>query len=451
MISDWTEFDRRTIQSTATRKQTIMKYKTPNLFLAGCFGIVACWLLSGGKIVAQDAVDRLLQRVEKIPEHLGTDGSCQVPSRLREPAPVRQLSYHPPVDVAQQLGDQAPVNDPDFSGRETLELDPHPFFPQPIGSGLTRNATAQARQKPLPQGEYLFDGDDHGRSVTVDKTWNVYGLDIEDTIAHFDTLDGRRLVSPSNRVAIYAPRFSAVRKVCNPGASYTATSPHQFEDEHQMLSARGTALTDATEQFEQLARHQAANHPSSFIDRTRGVLADNTTQLFGVRNSFSAFENLQIIRFGRFTSAESARLDVGMQSANVWQDNLGLQVVVDEVQPVVVKSVNQFREMESIDSDKNNNILRVVKIASTIAARPGDIVEFTIRFDNISSKKIGNITIIDNLTSRLEYVASSAESTHHADFITKPNSAGSSQLRWEIRDPIQPGKGGIVRFKCLVR
>ena len=140
-----------------------------------------------------------------------------------------------------------------------------------------------------------------------------------------------------------------------------------------------------------------------------------------------------------------------MQSANVWQDNLGLQVVVDKVQPVIAIDLKRVQEIETIDSDENNNILRVVKIASTIAARPGDIVEFTIRFDNISNKKIGNVTIIDNLTSRLEYVANSAESTHHADFVTKPNSVGSSRLRWEIRDPIQPGEGGIVRFKCLVR
>lgn len=426
-----------------------MKYNTPKFFLVSCFGIVACWLLSAADVGAQDAVERLLQRVEKIPGHLSSDESCQVPSLLRGPSPVKQMGYRAPVDVAQQLGDEPPINDPDFSGRETLQLDPRAFFPQPIGCCL--NEKKMPPHRPLPKGEYVFDGDDRGRPVTVDKTWNVYGLGVEDTVAHFDTLDGRRLVSPSNRVAIYAPRFSAVRKVSDLGESYASTTPRQFEDDRQTLSARGTAFTDATDQFEQLGRHQAANHPSSIIDQTRGVLADATTHLFGVRNSFSPFENLQIIRIGRFSSSESARLNIGMQSANVWQDNLGLQVVVDKVQPVIAKDVNRVQEIEAVKSDKNNNILRVIKIASTIAARPGDIVEFTIRFDNISNKKIGNVTLIDNLTSRLEYVANSAESTHHADFITKPNSAGSSKLRWEIRDPIQPGEGGIVRFKCMVR
>ena len=43
--------------------------------------------------------------------------------------------------------------------------------------------------------------------------WQVRGLEPEDTVAHFDTLDGRTLVEPSNRVYLYAPRFGSVRKV----------------------------------------------------------------------------------------------------------------------------------------------------------------------------------------------------------------------------------------------
>ena len=71
----------------------IMKYNTPRSLLFGCCGIVACWLLTATEIAAQDAVQRLLQRVEKIPDHLTSDESCQVPSLMREPTPVRQMGY----------------------------------------------------------------------------------------------------------------------------------------------------------------------------------------------------------------------------------------------------------------------------------------------------------------------------------------------------------------------
>ena len=125
-------------------------------------------------------------------------------------------------------------------------------------------------------------------------------------------------------------------------------------------------------------------------------------------------------------------------------------MAVKNIQPIIAKDVNRVQEIETIEAE-DNGILRVVKVASRIAARPGEIVEFTIRFDNLSSKKIGNVTLIDNLTSRLEYVEGSAESSHHAAFITERNEAGSLQLRWEIRDPLPKGEGGLIRFKCRVR
>jgi hypothetical protein len=61
------------------------------------------------------------------------------------------------------------------------------------------------------------------------------------------------------------------------------------------------------------------------------------------------------------------------------------------------------------------------------------------------------VTIVDNLTTRLEYVPESAKSSVDADFITQANDAGSLILRWEIRDPVKPGEGGILRFKVKVR
>jgi len=92
-----------------------------------------------------------------------------------------------------------------------------------------------------------------------------------------------------------------------------------------------------------------------------------------------------------------------------------------------------------------------VKLASRSAAQPGDIVEFTLRWDNVGSQVMGNVTIMDHLTTRLEYVEGSAKSDVAADFFAEPNPTGSAVLRWEIREPIAAGKGGILQFKCKVR
>ncbi len=68
---------------------------------------------------------------------------------------------------------------------------------------------------PWPEEEFLFDGGDTAPGVVVRQDWRVDGLNVEDTVAHFDTLDGRTLVTPSNRVCLYAPRFASVRRVDN--------------------------------------------------------------------------------------------------------------------------------------------------------------------------------------------------------------------------------------------
>jgi uncharacterized repeat protein (TIGR01451 family) len=92
-----------------------------------------------------------------------------------------------------------------------------------------------------------------------------------------------------------------------------------------------------------------------------------------------------------------------------------------------------------------------LKLASSGEGLPGEEIEFTLRFDNIGDQVIGNVTIADNLTTRLEYMPGSAKSSVNADFITEQNDVGSLVLRWEIKDPVKPGAGGVLRFKVKVR
>ena len=95
--------------------------------------------------------------------------------------------------------------------------------------------------------------------------------------------------------------------------------------------------------------------------------------------------------------------------------------------------------------------LRVVKVASKQNARPGETVDFTIRFDNVGDRVIGNVTVIDNLNTRLEYVPDSQECTVKAEFSVSDNEHESAVLRWEITEPMKVGTGGVIRFQCRVR
>ncbi|MCH2595021.1 MAG: DUF11 domain-containing protein, partial [Pirellulales bacterium] len=129
------------------------------------------------------------------------------------------------------------------------------------------------------------------------------------------------------------------------------------------------------------------------------------------------------------------------QSPQMTIDNDQAHAAVHDAEPGVVYHTNE----------PNKPRLRLIKLASTGFAHPGDEIEFTLRFDNIGSREMGNVTIVDNLTNRLEYVPESAKSSLEADFSTEPNSGGSSVLRWEIKDPLAAGQGGILQFKCRVR
>jgi|GEM_PF-1225651 len=321
-------------------------------------------------------------------------------------------------------------------GRQTRQDDPH-----------YRHNTANMQRS----DEYVYDGSDREKRVQVDGDWNVYGMDSEDTFGHFDTLDGKRLVSPSNRVAIYAPRFSAIRRVDNLHKSERTSLVTQFKKKEGSVLSRSSDFSSTTKQNVALLSNERSQKAFGFNDQTRGVVSDNVLTLRKARDSFRPYENLDLMRMGRYSKSQSARLQAGMLAAKSWADNLGLQVHADKVQPVVVNDTLSLQQMVVVETDDDNAILRVVKVASKVAARPGEEVEFTIRFDNLSPRKIGNVTLVDNLTTRLRYIPDSAECSLKGKFIQRDNDSGSLMLRWEIDQPLPAGKGGVIRFKCLVK
>ena len=326
-------------------------------------------------------------------------------------------------------------------------------FPVPLGRHLRQKDPRYRHNKKrlMRSDEYVYDGSDREARVQVDGDWNIYGMDSEDTFGHFDTLDGKRLVSPSNRVDIYAPRFSAVRRVDNMQNAKYSSQVTQFKRKEGTVLSRASDFSASTKQNVALDTNETTLKAVGFRDQTRGVLADNVLQLRGSRESFHPYENFDLIRWGKHSISETTRLEAGMQAANVWQDNLGLQAFGKKVQPIIVNDTVSLQQIVTVETDDDNAILRVTKVASKIAARPGEEVEFTIRFDNLSPRKIGNVTLIDNLTNRLQYVAGTAECSIDAKFIHTDNDSSSLTLRWEIDKPVPAGKGGVIRFKCRVR
>ncbi len=325
--------------------------------------------------------------------------------------------------------------------------------PGDLGQTFTTDQIHGPLQLPSygPKDEYLIDGHDRDARVYVNENWEVFGLETEDTIGHFDTLDGRRIATPSNRVAIYAPRFSSVRRVAGvTGGTHTNKIATTY-DRMAPVTRGANDFTSTTLQNIQANAHKSADLPLAFIDETRGVLLDSVKRLGGLSSGYKAYENLRFMKFGTFESSESTRLSVGLIGAQAWTDSLRV-LINDAVRPTtIIKDVAGAQDITLSETEGENPVLRVAKVASRITAKPGDVVEFTLRYDNVGNERIGNVTIIDSLTTRLEYVEGSAECSMEADFSASQNEGESLTLRWEVIEPLDIGKGGVIRFKCRVR
>ncbi len=305
--------------------------------------------------------------------------------------------------------------------------------------------------RPWPAEEYVRDGGDNKLPVLVSPEWDVYGLDLEDTVAHYDSIDGRTLVEPSNKVNIYAPRFGAVRTVANLGTELQVNKAGGVMKPTQAVRQEDVTIATTGLQRIQLGLEGAARPPEAFFARQGDGKLSASMVAVGFQDNYLPFENLQVLRIGVYDESEKARLAEGVQSAIAWTSDQAVQVVLDNVAAVQVVSDQTAQATFTVKDLRNSPKLRVIKVASTQTASPGDTIDFTIRFDNTGDQPIGNIVLLDNLTTRLEFVPDSAQASVKATFRAEPNQGDSVVLRWEMASPLAPGEGGLVRFRCRVR
>jgi uncharacterized repeat protein (TIGR01451 family) len=305
-------------------------------------------------------------------------------------------------------------------------------------------------ERPWPAHEYLCDGGDRLPSVQVGHDWRVHGLDREDTIVHYDTIGGPTEVEPSNSVCIYAPRFGAVRQVTN--FEQYANIEQAGRVHLPLVPGNATELLppSTTLQRDQPIADIAIKQMTTLREQSPIAIAVKDVKAAEFAKGFLAFEDLAIIRWGQFDNTEKARLAERVDAAIAWSADTAVQVVIEGKEAGVVNHDTKAQTTYQVDLPAKGK-LRVVKVASACDAKPGETVYFTIRFDNVGESAIGNVTLVDNLTTRLEFVPGSNQSNLAADFSTEPNENGSLIVRWELKEPLPAGQGGIVRFATKVR
>ena len=299
--------------------------------------------------------------------------------------------------------------------------------------------------------EYIVNGGDSNAQVIAREDWSVENLESGDSVAHFDTIDGRILTEPSNRIFLYSPRFGAVRQIVGP-----------IEGDHR----EGIEIANTNEGAIQDDKVEGVDIRSNEV---RPLGANSSVQPHGAETTVGitmstglqgVMEGDAQIRLGAMLtsetvddlSAEDASLMLdGAIAAQGWSGEQGVAVSTDLVNVFSNAYVEGAATIYQIKDDTKTSKLRVIKIANKDAAKPGEFVEFTLRFENIGDQPIGNVTILDDLSARLRYVDGTAQSSVEADFFADLNEKGSLILRWEVTKPLYPKEFGVMRFICKVQ
>lgn len=303
---------------------------------------------------------------------------------------------------------------------------------------------------PWPKDEYLRDGGNDGHAVGPGRNGEVVGLHMEDTVVEYETLDHGKVVQPSNEVYIYCPRFGAVRQVVSLVANEERQKAGGVHEPLQPQAPTTTQLVYNAKQNVQLDDQISARPASAMRTRQGGSIASTAIRAKAFQNAFKPYENLAIIRLGQFDGAEMPFLARAANAAIVWSHNQAAQVILDRKAAMADVKYDKALTVFTVESPDHPR-LRLIKVASTPFANPGDVVDFTIRFDNVGDQPIGNVAILDSLNTRLEYVPQSAQCSVDATFSTQPNEGDSVVLRCDLSHPLLVGKGGILRFRCRVR
>jgi uncharacterized repeat protein (TIGR01451 family) len=188
---------------------------------------------------------------------------------------------------------------------------------------------------------------------------------------------------------------------------------------------------------------------------TSGAAADVVDRPVGIQgyaHTTTPALDFTFLRTGLLKQSEEARLAVSIQSASVWTRDQNPVISAKSEQAIVLKS--EFKERELVGQENRFNgegKLRVVKTADKSIAEPGDIVTFSIRYDNIGDREVRDVVIVDNLTPRLEYVDDSATCDVNGVLETEDNGEGSLILRWVLDEPLRGRSGGVVTFQARVR
>ncbi|MBL8814618.1 MAG: DUF11 domain-containing protein [Planctomyces sp.] len=301
--------------------------------------------------------------------------------------------------------------------------------------------------------EYLFDGGDRGYPVHT-KVGELQGLETEDTIAEFVDHTGVQKRKPSNRVAVYAPRFGSIRTVAGLESGVKVDKAAGAKESRGTGNLKSGQKAAASVKEDAIVGVETRHKPDGVDTSVPPSASIGTDRPQENRKADSGQQGVGTFIPNTMQHQQIFEIAQGRQNAIAWSRNefplmkgstTAGQDVTSQIRVQAVIGIEDERETKGD--------LRIVKLADRGTAQIGDIVTFTIQFENVGDFDVYDVRIVDNLTPRLNYVTDSAshDPDHPGEITIEPNGEGSQILTFTLEKPLKGHTKGTITFEAVVR
>jgi len=366
---------------------------------------------------------------------------------------VKQVSAEAPAMVNPQTAD-------------AISFEPEPRAPlNPQLASLEQNCPASpvaacppgnpCSARPFPgmesaADEYVCDGGDKQEPVHYEGQ-NRAGLNLEDTIAEYQDETGKMHVKASTEACIYAPRFGEVRSTTLPeeGLSIAKAQGHQDQASAGGLETR--TATDEKVQWDEIQDMRTRSRASGLDARAGEGQLDKAISARTSVKLTNVYEDFRFIQEGQFDRVSTEFIAQSVDAALEWADGRRPIMIAQDQSGQVIQSRAAAEEYVGVEDRRTPGELKLLKVADKSSAHPGDLVTFTIRFDNVGGRDLLKVRIVDNLSPRLQFVDGSISSNFDGALNVTDNGAGGKLLTFEFDQPLKGKTGGFISFQCKVR
>ncbi len=301
--------------------------------------------------------------------------------------------------------------------------------------------------------EYIFDGGDRNAPAGY-VAGQRSGFDTEDTVAKYTDHTGSARTTPSNRVAVYAPRFGSVRTVQGLQAGTKVDKAAGARDSQGVGNIKSGNAAQENVHDMILSGLDSRSRVDGMEGSTPPMQAQRADSPVQNRKVEEGHEGRHYAGANSMQRHEGFVLQQQIQNAMAWTRDQYPVLTASTTNASLIKATFKVQQQVGVEDERRTKgNIHVVKLADHEMAQSGDTITFTIRFENTGDFDVYDVSIVDNLTPRLQYVPGTAQidGEHPGEVIVEDNGEGTSILTFNLDRELKGHDRGEITFEARVR